>query len=379
VFLGAGGTLINVAGTISGATGVSLAASGTVINEAHMTGSSYGVVLSGGGAVSNRVGATISGKTGVLVSAGTATVTNSGTISGTAYAVRFAGGTDTLVIEPGAVFGGKVKGAGSSALVLGSGAATGSISGLGTAFTGFGSFTEQSGAKWAVTGSNNLGSGVGVLVEGSLTVAGTLISAGSAKVTGTIAVNAGAALQLGANVAISAGSKLSTNATGRFEIGTTGGAAVGAVHVDAGATVSGAGTLASPVVDAGHIEATGGTLAITGALSGSGTLGIGAGATASVTGAIAAGTKLVFLAGGHEDAVFGDPTGIGATISGFTLTTDMMDLTGFVATTHSFSNHTLTLNRSGGGAAHILFAGTYTSGQFSTGSDGHGGTLVKFL
>lgn len=379
VYLGAGGTVTNTGGSISGTTGVFLADGGSVVNQAHLVGSSYGAVFSAGGTVTNKSGGTIDAKTGVLVVTGSATVTNAGTITGSTYAVHFAGGTDTLVIDPGAVFNGLVKGAGSSALVLASGAATGSISGLGTAFTGFGTLTENSGAKWSVAGNNSLGASAGVLVQGSLTVAGTLTSAGAAKITGSVAVNAGESLQLGPSVTIATGSTLSANATGRFEIGTTGGAAAGAIHVDAGATLTGAGMLASPVFDAGLIKASGGTLAITGALAGSGTLDISSGATASITGTLASGTKLTFLSGGHEEAVFGAPTGIGALISGFTLTTDMMDLTGFAATSESFSGHTLTLETSGGSFAHIQFTGSYTSSDFSIGSDGHGGNLLKFV
>jgi hypothetical protein len=46
-------------------------------------------------------------------------------------------------------------------------------------------------------------------------------------------------------------------------------------------------------------------------------------------------------------------------ILGFTLSSDVIDLKGFVATKLSFAGHTLTLDRSGGTAAHLLFAGTY--------------------
>ena len=68
--------------------------------------------------------------------------------------------------------------------------------------------------------------------------------------------------------------------TSWIEIGSAGGAALGALTVDPGALASGAGTLnlAGPVIDRGFIEAQGGTLLL-GMTTGAGTLGIGTEAT----------------------------------------------------------------------------------------------------
>jgi hypothetical protein len=139
-------------------------------------------------------------------------------------------------------------------------------------------------------------------------------------------------------------------------------------------TLAGNATVASGTTLTAH-----GSLAVTGALSGGGVVAIGPNGVLSVGGTVAAGGSLVFLAGGHETANFAKPTSVGDVISGFTLSSDAIDLQNFVATGETVSGHTLTLNRSGGSAAHLHFAGSYTSSQFHIGSDSHGGTLLTFV
>ena len=58
------------------------------------------------------------------------------------------------MVDPGAVFNGKVVGStgASNALELASGGSTGTLSGLGTSFTNFGTVTVDSGAAWELTG-----------------------------------------------------------------------------------------------------------------------------------------------------------------------------------------------------------------------------------
>jgi hypothetical protein len=79
-------------------------------------------------------------------------VTNAGTITGSGgTAVTFAGtGSKRLVVDPGAVFNGKVSGGtpSSATLELASGGSAGTLSGLGTSFVNFGSVTVDSGASW---------------------------------------------------------------------------------------------------------------------------------------------------------------------------------------------------------------------------------------
>src|SRR5262249_52566045 len=58
--------------------------------------------------------------------------------------------------------------------------------------------------------------------------------------------------------------------------------------------VSGSGVIEGNLVDDGVVEAKGGTLIIDGSVSGSGTIEIGDGATVEITGAVSAGTRIVF-------------------------------------------------------------------------------------
>ncbi len=99
-----------------------------------------------------------------------ATVINAGTISDDTssglsndFAVKFGSGTNRLIVDPGAVFIGSVYAGsgGSSVLELASGSSTGTISGLGSSITNFGSLVFDTGADWKITGNdsaNGLGS-----------------------------------------------------------------------------------------------------------------------------------------------------------------------------------------------------------------------------
>ena len=127
----------------------------------------------------------------MTLSAGS-TLTNAGTISGSSgTAVSFAGGGNRLIVDPGAVFTGIVNGGtGGDTLELGSAASTGTLSGLGTSFTGFDSVTVDSAATWLLTGTNTLGIGT------TLTNFGTLKDAATLANSGLIDIEAGASLDL---------------------------------------------------------------------------------------------------------------------------------------------------------------------------------------
>jgi hypothetical protein len=172
----AGGSITNHStGTVSGASfGVFVAGGpGTVVNDGSIVGTSnIGIDLLAGGNVSNDAGASISGGGfGVAVYGSGGTVTNAGTISGTISAVHFGAGTtnNRLVVDPGAVFNGNVAGGGgTNTLELAQGVSAGSLGGIGSTFTGFGTLTVDSGANWTLTGSNTVGT---VQNNGTLTVA----------------------------------------------------------------------------------------------------------------------------------------------------------------------------------------------------------------
>ena len=156
--LTAGGTVTNAQyGWIQGdyPAAVALWGSGTVTNFGTIYGTYWdGVELGAGGSVINF--GTIYGPHAAVEYLGTlaGTVTNAGTIIGgsSGWAVRFGGGDDLLVADPGAVFVGKVDGGGgNSTLELAAGAGMGTLPGLGTSFVNFASVVFDPGAAWTVT------------------------------------------------------------------------------------------------------------------------------------------------------------------------------------------------------------------------------------
>jgi hypothetical protein len=183
-----GGTVLNNAGAnITGHRGVIVfAASGSVANSGSIDGTSeFGVGLLAGGEVSNATGASISGgQFGVAIYGAAGTVTNSGTIQGTsaagigvrfsdspggvfnntltnsgtiigaAAAVQFGAGNDLLKLLPSANIIGLVDGgAGINTIELATGTSVGSLTGLGTAFTNFGTLLIDAGAQWTMADS----------------------------------------------------------------------------------------------------------------------------------------------------------------------------------------------------------------------------------
>jgi hypothetical protein len=109
---------------------------------------------------------------GTLV--GGTTVANAGTIVGTGgTAVAFAGDTDLMIVDPGAVFRGAVVGYG-SALEL-AGYEPGRLNGLGVKFTGFTMTYVDYGAAWRLAGA---GSDHRIVNDGTIAVYGEVITQG---------------------------------------------------------------------------------------------------------------------------------------------------------------------------------------------------------
>jgi hypothetical protein len=124
-------------------------AAGTVSNSGSITAvSGDGIRLGAGGTVVNLAGGTIGGTAGVYATGGAGTVTNAGTINGTSgTAVAFGGGADLLVVEPGAVFNGSVLGGAGTDTVQFTAPGTQNI----TNFSGFEDYQLADGGANALT------------------------------------------------------------------------------------------------------------------------------------------------------------------------------------------------------------------------------------
>jgi hypothetical protein len=159
-------------------------------------------LIEGGAGRDGESGTGGNGGAGVVLDGGT--LRNFGTVEGGAggtgategtagVAVQFGTLASTLVLEPGAAFVGLVAADAAAADVLRLAGTGGTLTGLGTEFTGFSDVTENAGAIWTLAGANTLDSGAGLRDLGALTVSGTLTggavligAAGTLAVTGSL-------------------------------------------------------------------------------------------------------------------------------------------------------------------------------------------------
>ncbi len=204
------------AGTIIGPTidGVSSGGKLSLVNSGTIIGGDSGVVAQnpngtspGGNVVTNIAGGVIAGSKYGISMTGSSTLTNAGTVSGSADSILFTpGGTDRLIVDPGAVFSGKVNGGNAigsgtlSTLELASsaGTGTGTLTGLGasTGLYNFGAVTVDPGAHWSLNGASTLAAGATLTDSGSLTIASSLAG------TGTIALANNGLLAIGSGVSL---------------------------------------------------------------------------------------------------------------------------------------------------------------------------------
>jgi hypothetical protein len=285
------GTLVN-AGHIA-ATGA-FSDSGALTNGGAITGA---VTLTAGGSLANLASGVINGS---VLGASAETLVNAGRIGAGGTAVAFTGGGNRVVVDPGAVFSGVVDGGtGNDTLELAAG--NGSLSGLGTQFTGFTTVTVDAGASWQLAGVNTIAAGA------ALTDAGALINAGTLTDAGTLLVS---------NVLTNTGSIAATGAFSDSGALTNSGAITGAVTLTAGGSLA---NLSSGVVNGPVLGTSAETLVNAGAIGavsfagGNNLVVVDPGASFSGTVNGGSGNDTLELAAGN-----GSLSGLGTQFTGFT-------------------------------------------------------------
>jgi|GEM_PF-2150423 len=265
----------------------------TVVNHGTIQGtgtSSGGIILNGGGSIANLgAAALISGADYGLESGfGATTVVNQGTIAGAKGTALIFGNADGNLLDlyPGSVLVGQAKGGSLSdtlELAAQPGPA-GTITGIGTAFTGFEHISLDAAARWKLAGTNTFAAGTSLtLGTGAvMTVAGTLTTASDLTVTGTGQLATAGGIEIGGTSAVTAGQIL---------------------------------------LDAGHALTANGTLQLAATVAGAGSVQLAPGAALTITGPLSA--ALTFLAGGGETLALASKDT--APINGF-VATDTIDL-----------------------------------------------------
>jgi hypothetical protein len=273
----AGGTVTNLAsGSLTGLNaGVFVSgAAGTVTNagliNATLAGNSFGVQLQTGGTITNFAGGSISSnRTAITAFNAPATVVNSGTISGNVNfgvflnaggtvtnsglikgangtAVSFGAGSSRLILNPTSILQGKASAAGSSNVLELSGTTNGTVSGIGSAYSGFQTVLVDANSQWHLAGASTLTT----LINNSTII---LNSGATLNVSGGISSDLGASGVIdlnGTSTAVLNGSVSSnevvdlSNANGRLVLGGPGGFAATIRGLSSNDTVDLSGFLA---------------------------------------------------------------------------------------------------------------------------------------
>jgi len=240
------------------------------------------------------------------------------------------GSGDRLILTSAAVFGGAVTGAGT--VVVSNALVSGLSIGGATTF-------------WA---------------NGTVTQPGALTLGDGSANAATLSIGLGATWRIGAGSIVR-------------------GAAAGSRIIDSGLLIKNSGggvsMIGAAVTDSGAVEAAVGTLDLTQAIFGGGSLKIDANAALEVD-AAAAGALTATFAGTNARLALKAPTSFAATIAGFAVG-DVIDLLGKAATGASLdAKDRLVVVNGSVTVATLQLAGAYTTPTFTTSSDGHGGTDV---
>jgi T5SS/PEP-CTERM-associated repeat protein len=215
------------------------------------------------------------------------------------------------------------------------------------------------GRNVGATGAVSLASGADVSVGSWLKVGGgdTTMAGG----TGSLAVGATAVLNAAGPLVIEPGSDV-TLTGGSITLGASGNGLV----VSAGSNLSGFGavtTTTDSIFDAGTITATGGTLALSGAVAGGGVLQIGADSTLRITGA-SIGKLAISFSGADGSLDLAHGVHDSAILAGFAAG-DTLAMAGINSIAWNSSSDILTLSANGQVVDTLKFAGSYSAGQFT--------------
>ena len=145
-----------------------------------------------------------------------------------------------------------------------------------------------------------------------------------------------------------------------------------------GSEVLGTGTLsAATIANAGALIAvSGGTLAVAGSITGTGSIGIQSGATLQLSSAAVA-TQTIQFDNGPNTLALANPAQLAAHIIDFG-TGDAIDLLAKAATKLSYASGALTVSNGSTLVAKLAIQGSYTTANFKLGSDTHGGSLISY-
>jgi hypothetical protein len=204
---------------------------------------------------------------------------------------------------------------------------------------------------------------------GALSVAGSVTSSlPDVSISGTT----GAHIQL---ASVSGAINLSVDGASSLEIGTAGGAALGAITIDSGASATMGGPSEEPscltapsIVDNGAIVAAGQSLTLDGGLTGSGQVDIGDGANLTVESVEAASQNTIdFTGAGGVLTIPGSALSASGAflpmIAGFNAS-DAIDFAG-TATSASYASGVLTLYNGSTAVAELSLSGNYAGEGFS--------------
>ena len=396
----------------------------TTLTPSALTLLSGGTIVAGsasviGGMLSLAVGTTLTASGSVAVgTVGGQDVPNNGTY------VYTGGAAGMVSLAPGAtlsVGGGLLLNQGTLADAGGVVSVGGGLT-VGAAMNGTpgsGYYTLAGAGGVAVTGGGVLtvAGGIaapdGVVVAdgiGSSIVAGSMFTASAGRVYTSVsnltvasvfsslaALNGGFVRVGGAvlNATSGAAVGLLVDGSSTIEVGSAGGAAQGAITVDANnsVTISGGGTVTGSLIDNGTVLLSGGTVVQNGNVSGSGVVRVGANTTWVLNGNVAASDTISFLGAGAVLTIGGTsaiagltptPYAVGAAIGNFG-GNDMIDVTDL-----SFGSLAAPSVVAAGGTsalritdgihnATVTLLGSFSVGNFSFGSDGAGGTQIGYL